>query len=80
MSWDQFLTNYLSSVAAGITLAIFGGFSYLVYVKRIKQSQNVDQKTMQGQNIAVGQASQVNINISSTPTTKEDKEITKKLG
>jgi len=75
--WENFLANFLSSVAAGIILLLLGGGAYKVYKKYliktdIKQ-ENVIQKSEVSQNTVIKK--QININL----TEKKDEEIVKKL-
>jgi len=51
MFWNNFLVNYLSSVAAGITLLILGVAGY--YGIRNKIKQDIKQRNKSGPNIQI---------------------------
>ncbi len=68
--WENFLINYLASVAAGITFAILGLVTYRIY-RNTKQITNVKQNNKRGSNNIT--------NITINTTGKQTKKLTKKL-
>jgi uncharacterized membrane protein YebE (DUF533 family) len=72
--WENFLLNYFSSVAAGVTLAILGLAAYKIY-QNTTQSTNVKQGNKTGSNVVTNISKQYNINTTEKQTEEVVKEI-----
>lgn len=79
MFWEQFWSNYLSSVLAGITLGALGGGGYFLYYKKMtKKKQNIKQG---GVGIQADNIENLNVEIKDTKSSSvaQNKEDIKKI-